>query len=75
MALVVKKPLASAGDTRDASLIRGSPGGGNGNPHQCSSLEFSMDRSLAGDRPQGCNESDMMEATEHACNSLQVFHF
>ena len=43
--LVIKKPPASAGNTRDADLIPGSersPGGGNSTPFQNSSLENSM---------------------------------
>ena len=47
MALAVKNPPANAGDVRDAGLIPGSgrsPGGGHGNPLQCSGLEKSMDR-------------------------------
>ena len=47
VALVIKKPPASAGDVRDVSLIPGSgrsPGGGNGNPLQYSCLENPMDR-------------------------------
>ena len=47
VALVVKNPLASAGDIRDASLLQGlrrSPGEGNGNPLQYSCLENPMDR-------------------------------
>ena len=46
-ALVVKNPPANAGDARDMGLIPGSersPGGGNGNPFQYSSLENSMGR-------------------------------
>ena len=44
VALVVKNPLANAGDTKDMilGLIPGlgrSPGGGNGTPLQCSCLE------------------------------------
>ena len=49
MALVVKKPLANAGDIRDAGSIPGSgrsPGGGHGDPLQYSCLENPMD--LAG---------------------------
>ena len=45
--LVVKNPLASAGDIRDMGSIPGSersPGGGHGNPLQYSCLENSMDR-------------------------------
>ena len=47
MALVVKNPAASTGDTRDAGLIPGSgrsPGEGNGNPLQYSCLENPKDR-------------------------------
>ena len=39
--LVVKNPLANAGDIRDSGLI---PGGGNSNPLQYSCLENPMDR-------------------------------
>ena len=45
--LVAKNPPANAGDIRDADLIPGSgrsPGGGHGNPLQCSCLENPMDR-------------------------------
>ena len=45
--LVVKNPLASAGDERDLGSIPGwgtSPGGRHGNPLQCSCLENPMDR-------------------------------
>ena len=47
VALVVKNPTASAGDTGDVGLILGSgrsPGGGHDNPPQCSCLENPMDR-------------------------------
>ena len=43
--LVVKKSPANAGDIRDAAWIPGSgrsPGGGHGNPLQCSCLEDPM---------------------------------
>ena len=45
--LMVKNPLANAGDVRDPGSIPGlgrSPGGGHGNPLQYSSLENRMDR-------------------------------
>ena len=45
--LVVKNPPASAGDVRDAGSIPesgSSPGGGHGNPLQCSCLENPVDR-------------------------------
>jgi len=44
---VVKNPPANAGDAADVSLMPGlgrSPGGGNGNPLQYSSLGNPMDR-------------------------------
>ena len=47
VALVVKNPLASVGDTGDTGSIPGSgrsPGEGHGNPFQCSCLESPMDR-------------------------------
>ena len=47
MALVVKNPLANAGDIRDTGSIPGSgraPGDGHGNPLQYSCLEISTDR-------------------------------
>ena len=47
MVLVIKNPLAIEGDLRDTGLIPGSgrsPGGGHGNPLQCSCLEHLMDR-------------------------------
>ena len=47
MALVVKNSSANAGGIRDTGSIPGSgrsPGGGNGNPLQHSSLENPMDR-------------------------------
>ena len=49
MALVVKNPLANAGDVRDTGSILGSgrsPGGGHGNPLQYSCLENYMDREV-----------------------------
>ena len=47
MALVVKNPLANAGDVRDTSSIPGSgrsPGEWHGNPLQCSCLETRKNR-------------------------------
>ena len=44
---VVKNPPANAGDIRDVRSFPGSgrsPGGGNGNPLQCSRLENPVDR-------------------------------
>ena len=66
--LLVKNPLANAGDLRAAGLIPGlgrSPGGGNGNPYL--SILYSClenphgQRSLAGFSPWGLKESDMTE--------------
>ena len=47
MPLLVKNPPANVGDVRNTGLIPGSgrsPGGGHGNPLQCSCLENPMDR-------------------------------
>ena len=47
VALVVKNLPANAGDIRNMGLIPGSersPGGGHGNPLQCSCLENPMDK-------------------------------
>ena len=47
MAQTVNNPPANAGDLRDVGSIPESgrsPGGGNGNPLQCSCLENPMDR-------------------------------
>ena len=44
---MVKNPSAKAGDVRDMGSTPGSgrsPGGGNGNPLQCSCMENPMDR-------------------------------
>ena len=65
--LLVKNPPAYAGNVRDTGSIPGSersPGGGHGNPLQCSCLENPHgQRSLAGYSPQGHTESDMNETT------------
>ena len=44
MVLAVKNPPVNARDVRDAGLIPGSPGVGNGNPLQYSCLGNFMDR-------------------------------
>ena len=58
----------SACNARDGDSIPGSgrtPGGGNGNPFQYSSLENSHgQRSLRGNCPWGHKESDMTEVTQ-----------
>ena len=56
MALVVKNPLANAGDTRDMGSIPGSgrsPGVGNGNSLQYSCLENSMTEETGGPQATG----------------------
>ena len=57
---MVKNPSANAGDTGDMGLIPGlgrSPGGGNGNPLQCSCLEKLMDRKAWGAAVHGVARS------------------
>ena len=53
--LVIKNPPANAGDIRDVGLILAAgrcPGGGHGNPLQCSCLKSPYgQRSLVGDSP------------------------
>ena len=67
-----ENPPANAGDIRETGSIPGSgrsPGGGHGNPLQYSCLDNFMDRSLVGYSPWGHKESDMAEATLHACTA------
>ena len=45
-----------------------SPGGGNGNPLQCSCLENPMDRGA-----RWATESYTTEVTKHACSDVSVF--
>ena len=61
-----KNTPASVGDVRVVGLIPGlgrSPGGGHGNPLQCSCLENPMDRGAWRATVHRVAESDMIEAT------------
>ena len=63
---VVKNLPANAEDTGDSGLIPGSgrsPGGGRGNPFQCSCLGNPMDRRAWWATIHKVTESDMTEAT------------
>ena len=66
MVVVVKNPPANTGDLRDVSTIPGSgrfPGGGYGNPLQCSCLKNPHgQRSLLGVQSMGSQESDTTDA-------------
>ena len=72
MAVVVKNPLANAGDLRDMRSTPGwgTPGVGNGNLFQYSCLENSMDREAWQATEHG--ESDTTEHTPalHDCSNL-----
>ena len=66
VALVVKNPPSNARCLRDMGLIPGwgrSPGGGHGNPLQCSCLENPMDGGAWGATVHGVAESDTIEVT------------
>ena len=66
VALVVKNPLANAGDVRGTGLIPDlgrSLGGRHGNPLQYSCLEKPMDRGAWWAIVHRIAESDMTEAT------------
>ena len=65
--MVVKNPLANAGNTGAVGLIPGSgrsPGGGHGNPLQYSCLENPMDRGAWRAAVLRAAESDPTEHTQ-----------
>ena len=77
VALVVRNPPASAGDTRDLGLIPGlgrSPGVGNGNPFQYACLENSMDRGAWRTTVHGAAESQTRLSTAVAPDSSSSNH-
>ena len=72
MALVVKNPLANAGDIREEDWIPGwgrCPGGGNGNPLQNSCLENPVDKGAF------CRLQSMgMHRVRHDCREHTCMH-
>ena len=73
---MVKNPPANKGDVREAGLIPGlgsSPGGGHGNPFQCSCLESPMDRGAWRAAVHRVAEPDRTEATQHPAHAGMVF--
>lgn len=62
MILVVKKPLAIAGDIRDSWVGR-RPGGGHGKPLKYLCLENAMTEALGWLQSMGGTESDKIEVT------------
>ena len=71
-ALMVKNPLANAGDVRDEGLIPGSgrfPGGGHSNPLQYSCLDNPMDRGAWQDTVYGITKSQtwLKQLSMHTC--------
>ena len=80
MALVVRSPPASSGDTGDTGDMGSIPGlgrsagEGNGNPLQYSCLGKSYgERSLVGYSPWGLKELDMTEHTRAYTQDLKEF--
>ena len=70
VALVVKSPLAIAGDLRDRGLIPRSgrcPGGGHGNPLQYSCLKNPVDRGAWWAVVHGITKSQTRLKTWHTC--------
>ena len=66
MVLIVKNPLANAGDIRDVGLVPGlgrASGGRQSNPLQYSCLENPMDRGAWRGTIHEVAESDTIEAT------------
>ena len=77
MTQLVKNLPAKAGDTIDAGLISElgrSPGGGNGNPLQCSCLENPMDRGAwrAIVREVGKSQTRPSAHTHHSSHTVPV---
>ena len=68
-----KGSTCNAEDSGDTGSVPGwgsSPGGGHGNPLQCSCLENPTDRGACwATVHRVTKESEMNEATEHACNT------
>ena len=68
--LLFKKLSANAGDVRDLCSMPGSgrsPGGGHGNPLQCSCLENPMDGGAWRATVHGAAELHTTEATSNSC--------
>ena len=62
---VVKNPPANTGDAGSVPGLGRSPGGGNGNPLQCSCLGNPMDREETSGSPCGRKELDMTEQSNN----------
>ena len=58
-----KESTYNAGNSSSSLGSGRYPGGGHGNPLQCSCLENPMDRGQIGYSPWDCKESDLNEAT------------
>ena len=68
VAQMVKNPPAAAGDLGSIPRLGRSPGGGHGNPLQCSCLENPHgQRSLEGYSPWGCKQLDTTERLSAQC--------
>ena len=69
-----KESACNAGDRGSVPESGKFPGGGHGNPLQCSCLEYPHEqRSLAGHSPRGCKESVRQRELITVLGSFQVY--
>ena len=72
--LAGKESACNAGNWGSIARLGRSPGGGHGNPLQCSCLENPHEqRSQTGYSPWGCKESDTTEQLSTAQHSKSLF--
>ena len=71
-----KESACNAGDLSSIPGLGRSPGGGHGNPLQCSCLKNPTgQRSLAAHSPWGCKESDMTKRLSTQHKVINTYNF